>query len=59
MASSKIKLSAEMNWLDIGRYILQEKAEGVSREDIEKAFIKRFGWTDAGASIATKPYFKE
>lgn len=54
-----MKLTESMNWLDIGRYIIQEMKAGVDRDKIEAAFAKKFGWDEGQCFVATDPYYEE
>lgn len=52
-------LSDSMNFIELGRWIVQEKELNKSREDITNRMIKKFGWSIRQANAATDPYYDE
>lgn len=54
-----MKLSHDMNWIDLGRYVAEEMKSGKDREAIEQTMIKTLGWNSRQAHAATNPFYKE
>lgn len=59
MKGKKMTLNDSMNFIDIGRWIMQEQKAKKSREDISERMIKKFGWSQNQANAATDPYYDE
>lgn len=54
-----MKLSRDMNFIDISKYIRKQQADGVDRDTIEAAMIKAFDWSTFQAALATNPFYTE
>jgi hypothetical protein len=53
----KMALNKNMNWIELGNYIIAQIEKSVSRDTIESSLKKAFGWTDRQAFSATDPYY--
>jgi len=54
-----MKLSENMNWIEIGRWIIEQMKLGTDRNEIESEMAKKFKWPMHMSHLATDPYFDE